>query len=129
MSIEYKVVEKAQPGVAGGGVKKFYAQIANGKEATIDELVAEIEKFSALSEADIHGVIISLENVIQNKLAQGRIVRLEKLGSLYTSISSTGEESEDKVSANSIRKVGVNYRPGKRIIDAIKNAGFTKKSN
>ncbi len=60
-------------------------------------------------------------------LAQGRIVRLDKLGSLYATLSSQGEEEADKVTANSIRKVGVNYRPGKRIIESIKRAGFTKK--
>lgn len=126
MSIDYKVVEKGQPGVVGGGEKKFYAQIVNGKEVTMDELVAEIEKFSALSEADIRGVIIALENTIQNKLAQSRIVRLEKLGSLYPSISSSGELEADKVNGNTIRRVSVNYRPGKRIINALKEAGFNK---
>jgi predicted histone-like DNA-binding protein len=126
MSIDYKVVEKGQPGVVGGGEKKFYAQIVNGKEVTMDELVAEIEKFSALSEADIRGVIIALENTIQSKLAQSRIVRLEKLGSLYPSISSSGELEAEKVNGNTIRRVSVNYRPGKRIINALKEAGFNK---
>ena len=126
MSLDYKVVEKGQPGVVGGGEKKFYAQIVNGKEVQIDELVKDIERFSALSEADIRGVIIALENVIQDKLAQGRIVRLEKIGSLYPSISSTGEPEAAKVSSASIKKVGVNYRAGSRIIKAIKDAGFNK---
>ena len=126
MSLDYKVVEKGQPGVVGGGEKKFYAQIVNGKEADIDELVKDIERFSALSEADIRGVIIALENVIQDKLAQGRIVRLEKIGSLYPSISSNGELEAAKVSAASIKKVGVNYRAGSRIVKAIKDAGFNK---
>lgn len=129
MSLDYKVLEKGQPGVVGGGDKKFYAQIVNGKEANIDELVKDIERFSALSEADIRGVIIALENVIQDKLAQGRIVRLEKIGSLYPSISSKGELKADEVSSASIRKVGVNYRAGKRIIKAIKDAGFNKITN
>ncbi|WP_372645788.1 HU family DNA-binding protein [Ancylomarina sp.] len=126
MSLDYKVVEKGQPGVVGGGEKKFYAQIVNGKEVKIDELVKDIERFSALSEADIRGVIIALENEIQDKLAQGRIVRLEKIGSLYPSISSTGELEAAKVSSASIKKVGVNYRAGSRIIKAIKDAGFNK---
>ncbi|MGF7140460.1 HU family DNA-binding protein [Roseimarinus sediminis] len=129
MSIDFKIVEKAQPGIAGGGEKKFYAHVVNGKEATIDELVADIEKFSALSESDIRGVIIALENVIQTKLSQSRIVRLEKLGSLYPSLSSRGEESADKVSAASIKSVSVNYRPGKRILHALEQAGFNKISS
>ena len=46
MSIRFKVQEKGQPGVAGGGQKKFYAAIATDGEVTIDELVKDIEKFS-----------------------------------------------------------------------------------
>lgn len=91
MAIDYKVVEKGQPGVVGGGEIKFYTQIVYGKEATVDELVKNIEKFSALSESDIRGVIYALENV-----AQGRIVRLEKLGSFYPTISSQGETEEKR---------------------------------
>lgn len=128
MSIDYKVVEKGQPGVVGGGEKKFYAQIVYGKEATVDELVKNIEKFSALSESDIRGVIYALENVAQDLLAQGRIVRLEKLGSFYPAISSQGEAEEKDVSSNSIRRVSVNYRPGARILAALKEAGFKKVS-
>ncbi|NJN28165.1 MAG: DNA-binding protein [Cyclobacteriaceae bacterium] len=124
--LKFKVIEKGQPGVAGGGEKKFYAQIVNGGEATVDELVRDIEKFSALSEADIRGVIVALENVIQEKLAQSRIVRLEKIGSLYPSISSQGELDPKKVSSDSIRKVSVNYRPGIRILKALEEAGFSK---
>ncbi|MCK0206389.1 HU family DNA-binding protein, partial [Ornithobacterium rhinotracheale] len=68
MSIKYKVVERGQPGVKGGGTKKFYANVVNDGEYSIDDLVKQIEKFSALSEADIRGVIIALENVIQDAL-------------------------------------------------------------
>jgi predicted histone-like DNA-binding protein len=128
MAIKFRVIERGQPGVAGGGVKKFYASTALDGEATIDELVQDIEKFSALSEADIRGVIIALENVIQNKLAQSRIVRLEKIGSLYPSLSSNGEVEAAKVTANSIKSISVNYRPGTRILSALRDAGFEKVS-
>ncbi|NJO69659.1 MAG: DNA-binding protein [Bacteroidetes bacterium] len=111
MSIKFRVIEKAQPGVKGGGQKKFYASVVTDGEVTTDELVKDIEKFSALSEPDIRGVISALENIIQNKLIEGRIVRLEKLGSLYPVISSKGEEKEEDVTQASIRDVYINYRP------------------
>jgi predicted histone-like DNA-binding protein len=126
MAIEYKVIERSQPGVVGGGEKKFYASIVYGREVTIDELVKNIEKFSALSESDIRGVIYALENVAQDMLSQGRIVRLEKLGSFYPAISSKGEVEQSGVTGASIRRVSVNYRPGARILAAIRNAGFKK---
>ena len=126
MALKYKTVLKAQPGVSGGGIKKHYAAIHTDGEITIDELVREIEKFSALSEPDIRGVIIALENVIQAKLADSKIVRLEKLGTLYPTLSSEGRDNAEDVTSNVIKSVGVNYRPGARIIKAMKDAGFKK---
>jgi len=129
MAIKYKLVEKGEPGVVGGGTKKWYANIVNDGEMDIDDLVSEIEKFSALSEPDIKGVIVALENVIQKALADGKIVRLEKLGSLYATLSSKGAEREESFAASTmIEKVNVRYRPGKRIVDSVKNAGFKKTS-
>lgn len=126
MPIKYNLIEKGQPGVAGGGEKKWYAQIANSGELSIDDLVKQIEKFSALSEADIKGVLIALENVAQEALAEGKKVRLEKLGTLYPTLSSSGAATEKDFSQSLIRSVGVNYRAGKRILDAMKAAGFER---
>lgn len=128
MALKYKVIERTQPGVVGGGEKKFYARIVLDGEMTIDDIVKQIEKFSALSEADIRGVIIAVENVIQDALANGKIVRLEKLGSLNVSLSSEGEVDADKITKASVKKKRVIYRPGKRISQAIDNADLHKVS-
>lgn len=126
MPIKYNVIERGQPGVAGGGDKKWYAVAVNDGEITTDDLSKQIEKFSALSEADIRGVIIALENVIQENLANGKIIRLDKLGSFYPSLSSNGAETKEKFDASLIKNAKVNYRPGKRISDALKTATFKK---
>lgn len=126
MAITFKVLEKGQPGVVGGGQKKFYAQIVLDGEVTTDELVKEIEKFSSLTEPDIRGVIIALENAIQDKLVSGKIVRLEKLGSLYPAISSAGVDRPEDVNASVIKEASVNYRPGARIKKALAAAEFNK---
>lgn len=127
MAIKYRLLEKGEPGVAGGGTKKWYASVVTDGEVSIDDLVKSIEKFSALSEADIRGVIIALENVIQDALADSKIVRLEKLGSLYPSLNSEGTSSKSAfVAKTHIRRTKVNYRPGKRISDALNNAGFQR---
>lgn|SRR5690606_3154 len=126
MAIKYNVVEKPQPGVAGGGNKKWYATVKTDGELTIDELTKAIEKFSALSEADIRAVIIALENVIISELTNGKIIRLDKLGSFYPSLSSLGAATEAEFNVSLIKSAKVNYRPGKRITDALKTATFTK---
>lgn len=118
--MKFKAVEKINP-QKPDEPKKWYAQIVTDGEASVDEIVKEIEKFSALSEPDIRGVIIGLENVIQSKLADGKIVRFDRLGSLYPSLSSAPSDTEEGVTAANIKSVKVNYRPGKRIMDAMIN--------
>jgi predicted histone-like DNA-binding protein len=126
MAIHYKVIQKGQPGVVGGGVQKHYAAIVYDSEATVDDLVTEIEKFSALSEPDIRGVITALENVIQNKLGDSKIVRLDRLGVFYPTLRSEGRDNAEDVTAHAIKGVGVNYRPGTRIIKAMKAKDLKK---
>lgn len=121
MSIKYRLVERGQPGVAGGGIKKWYADVANnGGELGVDDLVKRIEKFSALSEADIKGVIIALENVVHEALADGKIVRY------ILSLVAVEQVRRKIFNISLIKSVGVNYRAGKRILEAMKSAGFEK---
>jgi predicted histone-like DNA-binding protein len=126
MPIKYKTIQKTTPGVIGGGQKKFYASIQLDGETVVDDLLREIEKFSALSEPDIRGVIVALENVIQNYLANSKIVRLERLGTFYPTLKSEGKETAEEITGQSIKSVGVNYRPGTRILSVMRNAGFKK---
>lgn len=126
MSIKYNVIERGEPGVVGGGVKKWYATIKNDGEITIDELSKEIEKSSSLTESDIRGAIIALENVIITQIMNGKIVRLDKIGSFYPSLSSGGTEKEEDFFPQLIKGARVNYRPGTRILDALKTAKFSK---
>lgn len=126
MAIKFNVVERGEPGVIGGGTKKWYANAVTDGELTIDNLTKEIEKFSALSEADIRGVIIALENVIVNQITEGKIIRLDKLGSFYPSLSSNGAATEEEFNISLIKGAKINYRPGNRITDALKIATFKK---
>jgi predicted histone-like DNA-binding protein len=128
MSIRYKLYKKPEPGVAGGGVRKWYANAVLDEELSIDDLVKKIEKFSSFSEADIRGNIIAMENVIKEEIARGKIIRLDVLGSFYPSISSDGVENEEDFTAANIKNVKVNYRPGKRITDALSSVDFKKKA-
>ena len=128
MSIHYKLYQKPQPGVAGGGVKKWYANAVLDEELTIDDLVKKIEKFSSFSEADIRGIIVAVENVIKEEITNGKIIRLDVLGSFYPSLSTDGVENEEDFTAANIKSVKTIYRPGKRILEALKLITFKKKA-
>lgn len=126
MPIKYNLIEKGEPGVTGGGTKKWYAVATNDGELTVDDLVKLIEKFSALSEADIRGVIIAVENVIMDSIANGKIIRLDKLGSFYPTLSSRGADTEADFDTSYIRGASVRYRAGTRISNALKTTTFKK---
>lgn len=44
MAINFKVIERGQPGVPGGGEKKFYASAVMAGELSLAELTKAIEK-------------------------------------------------------------------------------------
>jgi len=127
MSIQYKLYKKPEPGVAGGGIKKWYAQADLGEELSIDDLVRKIEKFSSFSEADIRGIIIATENVIKEEIANGKVIRMDVLGSFYPSLSSEGVLEEEDFTPANIKSVKLMFRPGRRILQALSRVSFKKK--
>ena len=113
--IQFKVVEKGQPGVTGGGEKKFYAQAKRKGVLTLESLSKEIALRSTMSEGDVTGVLISMVETMEVFLGEGYQIELGQLGSLRISISSTGETTADEVSTHSIKKARMLFRPGRRI--------------
>jgi len=126
MSIKFKVIEKGQPGVAGGGEKKFYASTSLSGQMTLNGLTKSIEKISTVSGADIRAVLYAMVDVMQDSLADGQIVRLGELGSLRVSISSEGKATANEVNASSIKKARVVFTPGKEIKTMLNTLDYTK---
>ncbi|MRM94786.1 DNA-binding protein [Riemerella anatipestifer] len=112
MSIKYKVIQKGQPGVAGGGEKKYYASANTVSEKTLVGLTKDIEKISTVSGADIRAVLYALVDVMQTSLAEGQVVRLGEMGSMRVSISSEGKAKEEEVTPAAIRNAKVVFTPG-----------------
>ncbi|MBN1767602.1 MAG: hypothetical protein JXR50_06660 [Prolixibacteraceae bacterium] len=107
MTVKFKVIEKGQPGVAGGGEKKFYASPVMSGELTLAGLTRSIEKISTVSGADIRAVLYAMVDVMRDSLADGQIVRLGEMGSLRVSISSEGKANADEVNAKAIKNAKV----------------------
>jgi predicted histone-like DNA-binding protein len=126
MAITIKTIERGQPGVAGGGVKKYYASPVHGKELTLEGLTKAIEKTSTVSGADIRAVLYALVEEAVNGLSDGRIIRLGDLGSLRITLKSEGKDTAEQVTANAVKKAGVIFTAGKKLQDMTKTAKFTK---
>ncbi|MEO5910326.1 MAG: hypothetical protein ABIP95_05525 [Pelobium sp.] len=126
MSVKFKVIERGEPGVVGGGTKKFYAIASSIGEETIESLTKSIEKISTVSGAYIRAVLYALVDVIVIDLSNGMIVRLGDLGSLRIGISSEGVESADKLTANQIKGAKTIFTPGPRLKEMLLTLKFQK---
>jgi len=126
MSIKFKVIERGQPGVVGGGTKKFYAIPVMNGEFDLKGLTTAIEKNCTVSGADIRAVLYALVDVSIDRLAQGTIVRLGDLGSLRVSFSAQGQAAADGVNAATIKGASVIFTPGTRIKETLTSAKFQK---
>ena len=120
MSIKYNIIEKGQPGVVGGGEKKFYASTVSNGEMTLNKLTKTIEKISTVSGADIRAVVYAMVDVMKDALADGQIVRLGDLGSLRISLSSQPEDTAEAVNASSIKGAKTVFTPGKELKETLK---------
>ena len=127
MSIQIKTVERGQPGVAGGGLKKFYASPVQGRELTLDDLTKAIEKTSTVNGADIRAVLYAMVEEAVVGLSEGRIIRFGDLGSFRITLSSEGKATAEEVTASAVKKAGVIFTPGTKLQDMLKVAKFTKK--
>ncbi len=128
MPIKFKVIKKGQPGVVGGGDKKFYASTVYKGEVTLEKLTKRIVKICTVSGADILAVLYALVDVMQDSLEDGQIVRLGHLGSLRISISSKGEEEEEDVSASSIRNARTVFTPGMELKTMLQTLKYSKEA-
>ena len=126
MSIQIKTVKRGQPGVFGGGVKKYYARPVHGRELTLESLTKAIEKTSTVNGADIHAVLYAMVEESIAGLEDGRIIRLGDLGSLRITLSSEGKNTADEVTAAAVKKAGIIFTPGTKLQLMLKTAKFTK---
>jgi predicted histone-like DNA-binding protein len=128
MSIQIKAIARPQPGVAGGGVKKYYASPVHSRELSLEAITKGIEKTSTVSGADIRAVLYAMVEETVTGLADGRIIRLGDLGSFRITLQSEGKDTAEEITAASVKKAGVIFTPGARLQEMLKTAKFTKVS-
>lgn len=120
MAIKLKAVEISEPGVAGGGKMKYVARAVSDGEVGLAELTERIEKICTVHGADILAVVYSLVDVAKDMMSDGKIVRIEGLGSLRISVSSKVEDSEEEVNAKSVKDAKVILTPDLKFKDMLK---------
>ncbi|CAD5249045.1 MULTISPECIES: HU family DNA-binding protein [unclassified Imperialibacter] len=126
MSILYKTIRKAEPGVAGGGQYKFYAGIVREREATLREMVKEISSRSTVTTADAFAVIENFLELVPKFLRNGRNVNLGQLGRFKVNLKSKGHELPGEVSNYSILGSKVSFTPSLEMKEELMTIRYTK---
>jgi predicted histone-like DNA-binding protein len=124
--IKFNVIQRGQPGISGGGQKKYYATAVSKGARDIEQLTKRIEKISTVSGADIRAVLYALVDVSTEELSEGLIVRLGDLGSLRISLSSEGFDSEAEVTNGAVTGAKTIFTPGPKLKAMLKALKFTK---
>ena len=126
MSIEFNVIQRGEPGVVGGGVKKYYASGQSSGEISLGSMGKRIEQMCTVNGADVRAVIYAMLEVMILEMADGKIIRLGELGSLRVNISSEGMEKEEDVKASVIRSAKVVFTPGKDLKNMLETLTYEK---
>ena len=127
MSVKFKAVSRKNPQDLTAP-EKFYARAIADGEVNLDTLAQMISDQNTVTETDCYAVLISLEKNIIAELAQGRIVKLGRLGTFQVGVSSEGETTAEEVASTSIIKSRINFRPGKRMQIFLKTVTYKKDS-
>ena len=126
MSIPYHITQRSQPGVAGGGKRRYYPSPVPNGVLTFDDLIKNVESMCTISGPDLTGAVYAITKVVVDNLAKGTIVRLGELGSLRCSLSVEGRDTKEEVNASCIKKAYVIYTPSARINKMLHAAKFRK---
>lgn len=127
MPITYVVTPRVNPKDLAAP-RKFYGIAKSSGEETVRQLATEISKRTNLSTAEVFATIEAFIDLIPERLAEGKIVRLGEFGSFSISISSEGVEKEENFTASNIKDNSLNFRPGKLVQNVLNNAEYRKVS-
>jgi predicted histone-like DNA-binding protein len=125
MSVKFKVLPRKNPRDLEAPEKFYAAAIADG-EVDLERLAEMIAYQCTVTDSDCYAVLTALEHNIVNELKQGRIIKLGRLGNFQVGLSSDGKDFSEDVSASSIRKNRVLFRPGKRLRSMLRDVSYRK---
>lgn len=123
MAVKFKVVQKVNP-VKKEEPAKYYAQAEVSGDVTLDTLSRRVAKASMATRGDVLGVITSLVEEIIESLEEGNSVKLGDLGRMRVSLSSSGMEKADEVSAHNIRRGKIIFTPSVMLKDRVNRLSF-----
>jgi nucleoid DNA-binding protein len=126
MSIEYKIVKKAKPGIKNSNEFSYCPVISCREKITMDKITKDLATSYGINEVTTLHVFNALEHYIAEKLNDGHPIHLNTLGILSPTLTVIPAESEQKIDSKSIVKVNVRFKPNKKLRESLLKASFVK---
>ena len=124
-TVTYSVIPRINPRDKEAAPKFYGMAQANG-DISIREIAERIQASCTVTKADVHAVLVALEDVVTDALKGGEIVRLGDLGSLQIGLSSKGAPTEEEYDPSLIKKARINFRPGIGLVGVLTKLSYTK---
>ena len=105
---------------------KYYAQAQASGDVSIREMSERIQQSCTVHKADVHAVLVALEDTMIDALKGGEIVRLGDLGTFQIGVSGKGALTEEDYTPSLIQKARINFRPGIALSGILTSLSFSK---
>ena len=124
MTALYDLFRTPQP--KGEEKVRYHARsVVTGKMSTQD-LIHTIARRNAFKEGIVTGVLIALEEVILDALAEGKSVQLDGIGAFRISAKSPSVRDKHEIRAESIEFKGVVYKADNKLLRKLKGIKFLR---
>jgi len=104
--------------------KKFYAHAIADGLVDLERLAYLVSNQCTVRESDCYAVLLALQHNIIDELREGRIVKLDKIGSFQIGVRSNGMTLPEEVGSHSVKSAHLNFRPAKRLRNMLTNVEF-----
>ena len=105
-TLKYRKVTRTPQSGPNANKKMWYATSVTDREMDFEAFVTHIsEHNSPYSRGTVHGVLMDTLDCLQELILDGKSVRLSDLGLFSIGMTSRAEETQDKVSAQSVEGV------------------------
>lgn len=125
MAIQFKMVAKKNNLATPPEVKYYPCAVSDG---TVDlEHIAEIvASRSTISVADCYGVLIAMSEAIGEELANGKIVKIDRLGSFALTLKGKGATTPDVLGKDTIKFAKIIFKPADNLKRFFKKISFKR---
>ena len=104
---------------------KWYAHAQADGEANFDTLCRIAAKGRTVTQADISASLYAVVDVMEDLLAEGKIVRLGNFGSFQVMVSSYPAVSEEAFNVSLVKGTKLAFRPGAALVELMGRLSYT----